>query len=44
MNSRFNVLWLGASLALMGSMVAPAIADEWNKETKLEFKDRKSVV
>ena len=37
MNIRFNALWLGASLALMGSMVAPAIADEWNKETKLEF-------
>ena len=37
MNIRFKALWLGASLALMGSMVAPAIADEWNKETKLEF-------
>jgi hypothetical protein len=37
MNIRFKALWLGASLALMGSMVAPAIADEWNKETKFEF-------
>jgi len=37
MNIRFKSLWLSASLALMGSMVAPAIADEWNKETKLEF-------
>src|SRR6266478_1924942 len=37
MNIRFKALWLGASLALVGSMVAPAIADEWNKETKLEF-------
>src|SRR5713226_6216734 len=37
MKIRFNALWLSASLALMGSMIAPAIADEWNKETKLEF-------
>src|SRR5579864_3513078 len=37
MNIRFNALWLSASLALMGSMIAPAIADEWNKETKIEF-------
>jgi hypothetical protein len=39
MNIRFSALWLSASLALMGSMVAPAIADEWNKETKLEFSE-----
>src|SRR5579872_1567112 len=37
MNIRFNALWLSASLALMGSLIAPAIADEWNKETKIEF-------
>ena len=37
MNIRFNTLWFGASLALMSSMIAPAIADEWNKETKIEF-------
>jgi len=37
MNIRFNALWMSASLALMGSMIAPAIADEWNKETKIEF-------
>ena len=37
MNIRFKVLWLSASLALMSSMIAPAVADEWNKETKLEF-------
>jgi hypothetical protein len=37
MNIRFKSLWLSASLALMGSMIAPAIADEWNKETKIEF-------
>jgi hypothetical protein len=37
MNIKFKVLYLSASLALMSSMIAPAIADEWNKETKLEF-------
>jgi len=37
MNVRSKVLWFSASLALMGSMIAPAVADEWNKETKLEF-------
>src|SRR5216684_9282606 len=37
MNIRFKALWLSASLALMGSLIAPAIADEWNKETKIEF-------
>jgi hypothetical protein len=37
MSIKFNTLWLGASLALMSSMIAPAIADEWNKETKIEF-------
>jgi hypothetical protein len=37
MNIKFNAVWLSASLALMVSMVAPAIADEWNKETKFEF-------
>ena len=28
---------LGAALALMGSTVIPARADEWNKETRLEI-------
>jgi len=37
MKIRFNALWLSASLTLIGSMIAPAFADEWNKETKLEF-------
>src|ERR1700730_4672094 len=37
MNIRFKAMWLSASLALMGSMIAPALADEWNKETELEF-------
>ena len=37
MNITFKAIWLSASLALMSSMIAPAFADEWNKETKLEF-------
>jgi hypothetical protein len=37
MNIKSKLLWLSASLTLMGSMIAPAIADEWDKETKLEF-------
>src|ERR1700680_2217218 len=37
MNIKLKVLWLSASFALMSSMIAPAVADEWNKETKLEF-------
>jgi hypothetical protein len=37
MNIKFKALCLSASLALVSSMIAPAIADEWNKETKLEF-------
>jgi hypothetical protein len=37
MNIRLNALWLSASLALMGSLIAPANANEWNKETKIEF-------
>ncbi len=32
-----NALWLGASMALMAAMVTPTMADEWNKETVLEF-------
>jgi hypothetical protein len=37
MNIKSKILWLSVSLALMSSMIAPAVADEWNKETKLEF-------
>src|SRR5438270_9593180 len=37
MNITFKAVWLSASLALMSSMIAPTMADEWNKETKLEF-------
>jgi hypothetical protein len=37
MNSRFKAVWLGASMALIGSMTTPAMADEWNKKTEFEF-------
>ena len=37
MNIRLKALWLSAALAFMASIIAPAIADEWNKETKIEF-------
>ena len=37
MKITFDALWLGASLALMAAMVTPVRADEWNKETRLEF-------
>jgi len=35
-NNFYNVCF-GVSLALMSAMVTPMMADEWNKETKLEF-------
>ena len=37
MNIRFNALWMSAPLMFVGSLIAPAIANEWNKETKFEF-------
>src|ERR1700730_5054865 len=37
MKITFKALWLGASMALMTAMVTPMAADEFNKETKLEF-------
>jgi hypothetical protein len=37
MKSTFNAMLLGASMALMAAMVTPMMADEFNKETKLEF-------
>jgi hypothetical protein len=37
MRITFNALWLGASMALMASLVTPMMADEFNKETILEF-------
>jgi hypothetical protein len=37
MKITFNALWLGASMALMTAVVTPMMADEFNKETKLEF-------
>jgi hypothetical protein len=37
MNIRLKAVWLGASIALIGSVITPAMADEWNKKTELEF-------
>ena len=37
MKIRFNTLYLGAALALMGATTTPMRADEWNKETTVEF-------
>jgi hypothetical protein len=37
MKITFNALLLGASMALMSAMVTPMMADEFNKETILEF-------
>jgi len=36
---KFRVLWLSAALALISSVITPAMADEWNKETRLEFSE-----
>src|SRR5438270_6998424 len=37
MKIKFDTLCLSVAMALMGGMVTPTMADEWNKETKLEF-------
>jgi hypothetical protein len=37
MKIKFDALWLGASLTLVAAMVTPMMADEFNKETILEF-------
>jgi hypothetical protein len=37
MKITFNALLLGASMAFMAAMVTPMMADEFNKETILEF-------
>jgi hypothetical protein len=37
MNSKLNALCLGASLALGSFLATPAMADEWNKRTELQF-------
>src|SRR5437016_3724154 len=37
MKIRLDIVCLSVSMALMGGMVTPTMADEWNKETKLEF-------
>ena len=37
MKIKFNALWLGASMALTTAILTPLMADEFDKETKLEF-------
>src|ERR1700722_13240748 len=37
MKIKFDSVWLGVSMAFMAAMVRPMVADEFNKETKLEF-------
>jgi hypothetical protein len=37
MKIKFDAVLLGASMAFMAAMVTPMMADEFNKETKLEF-------
>src|SRR6266478_6220769 len=37
MKIRFDALWLGASMALTTAILTPLMADEFDKETKLEF-------
>ena len=37
MNIKWNVFYLGAILALTTFMTPPAMADEWNKRTELQF-------
>jgi hypothetical protein len=39
MKTKFSTWWVGAALALIGSTITPAMADEWNKETRLEIKE-----
>jgi hypothetical protein len=36
MNIKLSALQFGAALALMGSAIMPAMADEWNKEIRLQ--------
>jgi hypothetical protein len=39
MKINLSAYWLSAVFALFGSMVTPAAADVWNKETRLEVKE-----
>jgi len=39
MKTKFLAWLVGAALALIGSAITPAMADEWNKETRLEIKE-----
>jgi hypothetical protein len=37
MEMKIRALWLSAALAVVGSTIAPVMADEWNKETRIEI-------
>jgi len=39
MNMKLGKWWLGATLALVGSTITPAMADDWNKETRLQVNE-----
>lgn len=39
MKTKFRVWCLSAALAVIGSTITPAMADEWNKETRIEIKE-----
>lgn len=39
MKTRLRAVCLGAALAFIGSTITPAMADEWNKETRIEINE-----
>jgi hypothetical protein len=39
MKIKFGAWWLSAAVVLIGSTMTPAMADEWNKETRLEINE-----
>jgi len=39
MKIKFSAWCLGAALALIGPTITPALADEWNKETRVEISE-----
>jgi hypothetical protein len=39
MKTKFSTWMVSAALMLIGSTLTPAMADEWNKETRLEIKE-----
>lgn len=39
MNRNLAKWWLGATLAIAGSAITPAMADDWNKETRVQINE-----